>query len=233
VLDRLLAEVRAGSEEHRRAWGYRCDPDTPPPWSDADEAALGAFDLRSLGSAEAELDRVRDQLREVGAELGRLTREAVGAAAATVCARLAASTHGRADAAETLVGELRGAGGRTDELLEGAARRVLRALDADDRRPPDGPPDPWAAPPGRAPAPPSDDPPSRHLTLLRTLRAELGEALGSLPELLDRPDRPAPPAGWIPEPGAGPRLPGIEGRRIEPGYGVRVVRLPEDYRAPG
>lgn len=258
VLDRLLAEVRAGSEEHRRTWGYHSDPDTPPPWSDADEHALDAFDLRSLGSAATELDRVRAQLRDVGAELARLTREAVGDTAATMCARLSASSHGRADAADALAGELRGAGGRVDELLDGVARRVLRVVDADDPPPPwaaphdrpppwapphDHPPPwtpphdrppwaaPWAGPPRDTWAPPTDPPP-RYLTLLRTLREEMAEALGALPELLDRADRPTPRAGWVPEPGTGPLLPGTEAGRVEPGYGIRIARLP-DYRPPG
>lgn len=244
ALGLLLAEVRAGSEGHRRNRAHHSDTE-PPPWSDADEDVLSAFDLRWLGAYGEELDQVRSRLREVGAELGRLAQEAVGDAATTVCARLAASTHGRADTADALVGEIRGAGGRVDALLDGVARRVLRTLDggdsplwaaapeADDRPP-------WAGspgdPPSRYPTPPH--PPSRYPMLLRTLREAIAEALGALPELLDRPDPPSlsdrgtPGSGWIPAPGTGPLLPGIEARRIEPGYGVRIARLP-DYRTPG
>jgi hypothetical protein len=235
-----LAEVRERSPEYRRWWSRQLgrDSDSTPPWSDCDEekvARLGAVDPWWLRSVAGELDRVRTEVHEVGAALAQIAEAAIGGPAAAVCARLAVSSHERASEAGELSVSLRDAGREVDDLVESAARRVLRTAYVQEEHaqdePTQGEPTQSGGPVREPDRPASDDGFERYAAVLRAVRAELAAALGRLPALvLGEPEDPwsrPPAAGWMPEPGAGPLLPATTARRVEPGYGVRIARLPD------
>jgi hypothetical protein len=260
MLDRVLAELRARAPEHRRWWSREhgaagAAPDwSTAPWSDEDEARaaeLGSVDPWWMRSVAGELERAHTDLRDVGAELARMAGSAIGGAASSRCALLAATSHERATEAAMLASGARTAGDRAGELLDTVVHRLTDVVDAAASREP-GPwaVGPWASAPWE-PGPGGPDPhriedgPGRHgegffdgyEAVLRAVRTELSSALELLPTLVgihpaDRPvlsEWAAEPGrgSWVPEPGTGPQLPGTDARRVETDIGVRIARLPD------
>ncbi len=253
VLGPVLADVRGRGPEYRRWWGRQPGPESEltAPWSDGDEervAQLGSPDPWWLRSVADELERVRRDVHDVGVALARIADAAIGGPAAAVCARLAASSHERASEAGALAVNVRDSGDKVEEVLDTLVRRVTRVTDVQQA---DAQPAPWREPPPSQPNQPgSDDRFEGYIAVLRAVRAELAAAIEQLPALVlghpeelwppepwarelraSEPWAPEPwapePGAWRPEPGVGPLMPDTQARRVEPGYGVRIARLPD------